>query len=187
MGVHGLTGFLKRLGIENTDSPTNISHNSSTLAIDGNGLTFHLFRLAYYKHRANILSSTTHDKALRALLLLPIFLPLKIAHEVTTSYLSRLTTSHGIHLKIYFDGPNQHMKRHVKRSRKEQRVDEWENVRQLCIHGILPDNNVSKFRSLAKKQAKDYEHQMNHNESNYDGREAGAEVFFCLAFQLVPW
>lgn len=189
MGVHGLTGFLKQLGTtHNNDRPISLSHNSSTLAIDGNGLVFHLYRLAYYQHRNNTLSSTSqrHDEALQSQLLLPTLLPLKLAHEVTTNYLSDLTTKHGVHLRIYFDGPNQNMKSQVRQSRREQRLDQWDNVRQLCTHGILPDGNgVSKFRSSAKKQAREYERQMNTSESAYDGGDVDAELYLA-SFPLSP-
>jgi len=189
MGVHGLTGFLKQLGTaHNNDPPISLSHNSSTLAIDGNGLVFHLYRLAYYQHRNNILSSTTqqHYEALQSQLLLPTLLPLKLAHEVTTNYLSHLITKHGLNLRIYFDGPNQYMKSQVRQSRKEQRLDQWDNVRELCTHGILPDgNNVSKFRSSAKKQARKYESQMNNSGSTYDGGDADAELYLA-SFPLSP-
>lgn len=182
MGVHGLTGFLKELGLDHTnDSSTILSHNSSTLAIDGNGLVFHLYRMSYYKHHKNVLSSTEKsDKALQAQLLLPTFLPLSVVHETTTNYLVGLTTKHGVHLRIYFDGPNQYMKRQVKDSRAEQRRDMWENVRQLCMHGILPCDGPSKYKSSARKQAKEYGEQMNGN-----GGNAEAEMYLSN-FPLSP-
>jgi hypothetical protein len=174
-GVQGLSGFLKRLGIDHNNGPTtHLSHNSSTLAIDGDGLIFHLFRLTYYRHRKNVLSSSSnqHDKLLQSQLLLPTLVPLSLAHDVTTSYLNDLTTKHGVHLKIFFDGPNQYMKRRVKQSRAEQRSDEWENVRLLCIHGALPESGVSKFRSSATRQRQEYEQQMNGK-----GDDAEAELY----------
>jgi hypothetical protein len=158
MGVHGLSGYLKRIGIDhsnNNNPTTSLLHNSS-LAIDGNGLLFHLFRLSYYRHYKNVTSSN-QNKSLQSQLLLPSFVPLTLAQEITTSYLSSLTIQHGIHLKIYFDGPNQYMKRLEKASRKERREDEWENVRQLCLNGVLPQTGASKFRSSARRQAREYE------------------------------
>ena len=135
---------------------TSLSYNSSTLAIDGNSLLFHLFRLSYYHHYKNVTSSNQSKsvQSLQSQLLLPSFVPLALAHEVTTHYLSSLTIQHGIHLKIYFDGSNQFMKRLEKASRKERREDEWENVQQFCLNGVLPQSGTNKFRSSARRQAK---------------------------------
>jgi hypothetical protein len=183
MGVHGLTGFLKQSGIGDISSgSTTLSHNSSTLAIDGNGLIFHLFRLAYYRHRNHVLSSPTNqqNKELQAQLLLRTLLPIRLAHEVTTNWLSDLTTKHGVHLKIFFDGPDQYMKRHVKQSRAEQRSDKWGNVQELCMHGTLPENAASKYRSSARKQVREYESQAKGN-----GSDAEAEMYLS-SFPMSP-
>lgn len=182
MGVHGLTGFLKQSGIDHrNDSTITLSHNSSTLAIDGNGLIFHLYRLSYYRHRKDVLSSTNqHNKELQAQLLLPTLLPLHIVHETATSYLSDLTTKHGVHLRIFFDGPDQYMKREVKRSRTEQRCEKWDNVHQLCMHGALPEDGPSRFKSSARKQAREYEQQLSGN-----GGDAEAEMYLS-SFPVSP-
>ena len=174
MGVHGLSGYIRRLGLlTNRDDgrPTTIIPRESTLAIDGNGLIFHLFRTSYQLHCQNVKSSSSsshhENKILASQLLLPSSTPLTLVHEVTTQYLSDLTIKHGLNLLLYFDGPNQYMKRHEKQLRKERRDVEWENLRQLCVHGVLPsssssDNNsnndeqTSKYRSSARRQSREY-------------------------------
>ncbi|KAL3795161.1 hypothetical protein HJC23_007389 [Cyclotella cryptica] len=179
MGVHGLTGFLQQTGFhqKSNDATTVLSHNSTTLAIDGNGLIFHLFRIAYYRHRKTVLSSSAGE-ALQSQLLLPTLVPLSLAHDVTTSYLSGLTIQHGIHLRIYFDGPDQCMKHLEKCLRDERRGESWENVRQLCIHGTLPDSGESKYRSSARKQkAKEHQRRMADEFGTGDGSDAEAELY----------
>mmetsp|Transcript_8856 Transcript_8856/g.19868 ORF Transcript_8856/g.19868 Transcript_8856/m.19868 type:complete len:2027 (-) Transcript_8856:217-6297(-) len=203
MGVHGLRGFLRRSGIDGRNdeaiaSNITLSPNSTTLAIDGSGLIFHLFRLAYRRHRQDVLASSSsfasssneHYKSLQTQLLLPSLTPLSLAHDVTTTYLSELTTKHGLHLQIYFDGPDQHMKRREKQRRGGRREDEWENTRQLCIHGILPGENVaSKFRSSARRQVREYDQSCSNNldgaEDNNDNGDDEAEVYLG-AFPMSP-
>ena len=183
MGVHGLSSYIKRLGLlnnnnNNQESTATIPHGS-TLAIDGNGLMFHLFRIAYHQHyqtvKSNFASTSSqlhHDDSnnnsttalLQSQLLLPQFIPLPLLHDVTTTYLSELTTKYQLHLQIYLDGPssNQYMKRHEKELRMERRNEEWENLRLLCVHGTVPDSSNhgssggSKYRSSARRQSRQY-------------------------------
>jgi hypothetical protein len=111
MGVHGLSGFLRRLGLDNNNAGV-VLPPGTCLAIDGNGLVFHLHRLIYSRHRRDLLlgasgsssSSSTSDDASRHQRLLPAFVSLDLTHDVTTTYLSDLTTRHGMHLHIFFDG-----------------------------------------------------------------------------------
>lgn len=209
MGVHGLTSFLKRLGIDRNDDSksTTLQPDTTTLAIDGNGLIFHLFRIAYHEHRQNVLASFAssndnvrqqHSKELQSQLLLPAFTPLSLAHDITTTYLSQLTAKHGLHLKIFFDGPNQHMKRHERKRRDERREEEWENVRQLCINNVLPNLGTSKFRSSARRQAREYERRFGQgldvdNSSSgggvtltLNGGELSEEEVYLASFPLSP-
>lgn len=164
MGVHGLTGLLGRSGVVRADDPSAAIALApgSTLAIDGNGLVFHIFRLAYHRHRKSVLS-TWQEKSLRAQSLLPTFTPLKLVDEVATSYLLELTATHGMHLRIFFDGPDQRMKWRARGLRKERREDDWENVRQLCVNGVMPEEGggTSKFRSSARRQAREHERRAN--------------------------
>ena len=87
------------------------------------------------------------------------------------------------------------MKRHEKQLRRERRADEWENVRQLCLHGILPESGVSKYRSSARQQAREYERQFRrssddefiHGSNNSGGSvvDNEAEVYLS-SFPLSP-
>lgn len=173
MGVHGLSGFLRRLGVDidgsNNDDDAALNGGNvvlppnTTLAIDGNGLLFHLYRLAYIGHRRNVLGSSSSSSSLVEVsqqMLLPSFVPLDLAHEVTTQYLSDLTMRHSMNLQIYFDGPNisQTAKGRELHSRQKRKEEEWENVRNFCMHGTVPsehkDDTPSAFRSSARKQAR---------------------------------
>lgn len=198
MGVHGLAGLIKRLGIEKDANNTVTLPPNSVFAIDGNGLIFHLFRLAYCQHRKNVLESFASSPSsgpLQSQLLLPAFTPLSLVHDVTTAYLSELTTVHGVHLRIYFDGPDQYMKRREKQRRRERRGEEWENVRQLCIHGILPEESESKHRSSARRQSREHDRRISSsllgNGPNGDSASSGdngtseAELYLS-SFPLSP-
>lgn len=173
MGVHGLTRHIKSLGNDANAAAVEIKEGSK-LCIDGDGLAFHLFRLSYFTHYKNIVANDTGEhgsKLLQSQLLLPLFTPLSLIHEITTSYLSDLTLKHGLHLKIFFDGPDQFMKLRQRCRRQERRNEEWENVRQLCIHGILPETGPAKSRSGARRQAR------TQHSSDVDGNDEDAEFF----------
>jgi len=191
MGVHGLSGLVKALCHDKDNATsTTLLPGSTTLAIDGNGLIFHLFRLAYRRHRQDVLSRNHHEhcKALQSQLLLPVFTPLSLVDDVTTTYLSQLTVQHGMHLQIYFDGPDQYMKSHEKQRRRESRDDEWENTRQLCLHGILPGKGPSKFRSSARRQAREHERQSLSGDNGEEvvDENASQEELYLNSFPLSP-
>jgi len=158
MGVHGLTRHIRSLGhLDATATIVDVVEGSK-LCVDGDGLIFHLFRLSYRAHYKNVVaadSSAGHhrSKLLKSQLLLPLFTPLSLIHHVTTTFLSDLL-SKGLYLEIFFDGPDQFMKRRQRRRRQDQRNEEWENTRQLCIHGILPETGPAQSRSAAHRQAR---------------------------------
>ncbi|KAL7553079.1 hypothetical protein ACHAWF_016337 [Thalassiosira exigua] len=182
MGVSGLLRLVRELGLDGAgegvrdDSAPPPPGPSSTLAVDGDGLAFHLFRTAYRRRRREVLALSAESAeaaganndaegrrrdALTSQLLLPNLVPLSVLHEVTTSYLADLTDKHGMKLRIFFDGPDQKMKAKTRSERRGRREDEWENVRQLIINGTLPDdgsggNKGSKFRSEARRQSREY-------------------------------
>ena len=153
MGVHGLTQHIKSLGLDANAAATVEIKEGSTLCVDGDGLLFHLFRLSYLSHYTNI-TSADQSNLLQFQLLLPLFTPLSLIHDITTSYLSDLTLKHGLNLQIFFDGPDQFMKSRQRCRRHQRRKEEWDNVRQLCIHGILPETGPAKSRSAARRQAR---------------------------------
>jgi superfamily II DNA/RNA helicase len=153
MGVFGLTRHIKSLGLDENASAAVEIKEGSTLCIDGDGLIFHLFKLGFRKHYANIVSAD-QSNLLQSQLLLPLFTPLSLIHDIATSYLSDLTLKHGLNLQIYFDGPDQFMKSRQRGRRQQRRNEEWENVRQLCIHGIMPETGPAKSRSAARRQAR---------------------------------
>ena len=172
MGVHGLTRHIKSLGLDVNAETVDLVEGSK-LCVDGDGLIFHLFRLSYRAHYNN--ASTEHQsKLLQSQLLLPLFTPLSLIHDITTSYLSDLTLKHGLHIQIFFDGPDQFMKRRQRIRRQERRNEEWENTRQLCIHGILPQTCLAaESRSAARLQAR-----ANHSlDVTDEGNDDDAEFF----------
>lgn len=174
MGVHGLTQHIKSLGLDANETTIDLVEGSK-LCVDGDGLIFHLFRLSYRAHYKNIVAAdpTGHrSKLLKSQLLLPLFTPLSLIHHVTTSYLSDLL-SHGLHLEIYFDGPDQFMKLRQRLRRQEKRNEEWENTRQLCIHGILPETGPAQSRSAARRQARTHHSSV----EAADGSDDDAEFF----------
>ena len=157
MGVHGLNGHLRRISARRPPDEPTILSPGSTLALDGLGLTFHLFRVAYGSYRSSLRDAgTTGDAALDRQLRLPANVPLTLLHDVTTDYLTSLTVRHGLKVRVYLDGPDQRMKSAERRRRSDQRRDEWENVRQLCVNGRLPEESrSSRYRSDARRQSRE--------------------------------
>ena len=147
MGVHGLTSLLVQHGLlpsapkrvrvggklpsSSDDVPTTLDvptrHDAhyqtiprgSTLAIDGDGLSFHLLRVAYRLHRRNVLdaadtpasasgtSAAASAAAVSVAGLIPTFLPPYVVHTTTISYLTELIVNRGMrHATIYWDAPS---------------------------------------------------------------------------------
>ena len=157
MGVHGLNGHLRRISARlPPDDPTPLPPGT-ILAVDGAGLSFHLFRAAYRTYRSSLRhAGTTGDAALDRQLRLPANVPLTLLHDVTTEFLTTLTVRHGLRVRVYLDGPAQRMKSAERRRRSDQRQDEWENVRQLCVNGRLPEESrASRYRSDARRQSRE--------------------------------
>ena len=77
------------------------------------------------------------------------------------------------------------MKRLEKASRKERREDEWENVQQFCLNGVLPQSGTNKFRSSARRQAKGCELNNGSDLRKEDGSNPLAEVYLS-SFPVSP-
>lgn len=181
MGVHGLNSILSNSGLADPSSRQNQEIPPlSILAIDGDGLIFHLIRLSYHQWLTS-LEETNQLPQSNLAAVLPTFLPLEKAHKVTMSYLSALCMGFTIRLDIYFDGPDQVMKGHERRRRRLQREREWEDVWTLCEKGVLPRNcdigtqshSTSKFRSSARKQ----QQQLSNNSNEKGNIEALTDAF----------
>lgn len=182
MGVHGLSGRIKSV-IATAKERQEQLVEGSTLCVDGDGLIFELFKLSYREHYKNIITNFAEhpSKQLQSQLLLPMFTPLSLIHKMTTSYLQNLTLKHGMHLQIYFDGTDQFMKHRQRLRRRDRRNDEWENTRQLCIHGILPEIEAGQSRSAARRQARA------HRNSSEDPTSDDDDVdFFLSSFPYSP-
>jgi len=71
------------------------------------------------------------------------------------------------------------MKRREKLLRKQRRNEEWENVRKLCVHGVLPNNSndskVSKHRSSARRQSREYNRKQR-DDANTNNRSDGVGI-----------
>ena len=223
MGVHGLTSLLRQRGLlpsaqhsasastENDDAPTTLDvptrHDAhyrtiprgSTLAVDGDGLAFHLLRRAYRRHRQTVLAaSATASASASVASLIPTFLPPHVVHTTTISYLTELIVDRGMrHATVYFDAKSrsnggnasigQRMKRRERRRRDERREEEWTHLREYCERGVLPrgcsvpsssssvsgKKKISKYRSSSRKS--NYSGQ---NQHTTDEEEADADAYW---------
>jgi len=119
----------------------------STLAVDGDGLAFHLIRLAYRVHLRRLSCNGTRPQSPE---FLPSFLPLRTIHAVTFAYINGLVRRK-MDIKIYFDGPHRPMKGAERKRRTKRRGQEWDNLRSYCKNGALPkgfgSSGASRFRS----------------------------------------
>ena len=180
MGVHGLSGRIKSV-IATAKEQQQQLNEGSTLCVDGDGLIFELFKLSYRQHYKNIITNFAEhpSKQLQSQLLLPMFTPLSLIDKTTTSYLQNLTLNHGMHLQIFFDGPDQFMKYRQRLRRRDRRNEEWEHTRQLCIHGILPEIKAGQSRSAARRQARAHR-------NNSDDQTSDDADFFLSSFPYSP-
>jgi hypothetical protein len=148
--MHNCPGFAERV---------EIVKKRSTFYVDGSGLAFYLYRVAYARHTAQVLnrksagsgggrrrsSSTscqcsakrlTPDQATK---LLPNLLPLSRLDEVTREFVTTLQKKHHIILKIYFDGEfRREAKAFTDEERRRRRPSEWSALQQYCCNGVVP-------------------------------------------------
>lgn len=150
MGVHGLTKHLKEHGLlpsftEETGEvfcslPETVVEPGSTLAIDGSGLAFRIYRLAYFEHYKFVMSQRKlyEDDFHLITHLLPIMLDLKKIKQVTDEMMRLLIYTHKVNVSIYLDGNKQPMKVKTKASRDERKMMEDNNLRRFFTKQILP-------------------------------------------------
>jgi 5'-3' exonuclease len=119
---------------------------NSTFLIDGNGLAFFFFKVAYARHLhstfrtdgqqscppVNAIETADISKAL------PCMLPLSLLEDITHEFVSHLRLC-DLRLQVFWDGPSRRFKTVTLKKRKEQREAEWSNLQQFCVHGSLPN------------------------------------------------
>ncbi|CAB9523236.1 Probable ATP-dependent RNA helicase spindle-E [Seminavis robusta] len=115
----------------------------STLLIDGAGLAFHLYRVAYARRMQQVCgcgcASVKHVQPHQVTPLLPNFLPLTLLDEVTREFVETLQKKHHMKLIVYFDGElRRDAKRHTDVQRHSRHSDEWLALEQYCNYGQMP-------------------------------------------------
>ena len=118
----------------------------STLAIDGNGLAYHLHSAAYSRYFSQVMATppsngictcpkhVTADQVVRCL---PQSMPLETLHEITKEFVTSLT-SKGLKLKIFWDGDGRRFKAETSKKRFNQQSSKWNTLHQYCLFGTLP-------------------------------------------------
>lgn len=178
MGVHGWTSFLQGEGwlprsIQSCGcitslwrDPRSLEGNEafasrivkipekSEIHIDGYGLAFYIWDIAFERHLRSLLrcspcSVSVHEAATGGVdlqRLLPITVPLSIVDQVTREYMGELVRRFRIH--VYFDGNGRriiHRESSSKVSKQETTekrlgaiFDAWDNLRLYCSQGSIP-------------------------------------------------
>lgn len=125
----------------------------SSVLIDGNGLAFFLFRVAYARHLRSLFPGRTSGtfpavKSLSSAELtqaLPCMMPLDLLDDITREFAYRLRLCN-LDVRIFWDGPNRRFKTVTTQRRMEQRRQELVNLQQYCVHGSVPnEKNVYGF------------------------------------------
>ena len=168
MGVHGLTTLLRSSGLlppatgrrrpgclwpdsvtgdsDVEPTATEIIPPGSTLAVDGNGLAFHLHRVAYERHfsrssgwgRDDCASATaTPSQNGTSPKLLPTMMSLRLLDDVAGEFLSALT-DRDVAVRVFFDGPGRRLKAAEDERRRRRREDQWSNLWAYCRRGEIP-------------------------------------------------
>lgn len=143
----------------------------STLAIDGNGLAYYLHRVAYSRYFATqtkttgtstISSKTTNKDSFcscpsltklseqQVTQLLPEFMPLSLLEQVTNEFVQSLLR-HRMTLQIYWDGDGRRFKAQTLHSRKAGRDDEWGQLQQYCLYGVVSSTHNAKKKTLCQR------------------------------------
>jgi HrpA-like RNA helicase len=128
----------------NSPSLQPISPESKFL-IDGNGLAFHLHRVAYARHIRDVAAKSSPQSCpLTSSLsteeitkVLPCMLPLGVLKQVTMEFVATLR-KHGIRLQVFWDGPKRRCKARTNEKRRRTRQQEWGTLQQYCLHGSMP-------------------------------------------------
>ena len=176
MGVHGITSLLHKEGWIPSDQDNESSPNlwkewnpsmaflnqgmslepikaGSTFLIDGNGLAFHLFKVAYIRHLRSIFITQKNQSCPTVNTLsegeitkaLPCMFPLRLLDDITKEFVSKLRL-YNIRCQIFWDGPNRRFKTVTDEKRRRQREEKFSNLKQFCINGFLPkETNVCQF------------------------------------------
>jgi hypothetical protein len=164
MGIHGLTAHLREHGLlpnfsEETGEvfcslPQQTIQPGSTLAIDGPGLAFHIYRLAYFEHYKSVMSQRDSDKYKDDFHLithlLPTMLDMKKVQQVTDEVMRQFVHVHKVNVSVYLDGNKQPRKALTRASRGERRMVEESNLRKFFTKQILPPS----FRSRNNRSGK---------------------------------
>ena len=120
----------------------------STLAIDGNGLAYYLFDVAYSRHWENLglmaerpkggIDCSCPQELTQEMIVqcLPQSVPLQIVDQVTREFVNALNSS--MTLVFYWDGKIRRFKAATAKERRASRAEKWSNLRQYCEFGSLP-------------------------------------------------
>ena len=121
----------------------------STLAIDGNGLAYYLFDVAYSRHWENLglvrelrkdgtECSCPEDLTQEMIVqCLPQSVPLQILDQVTREFVHALSSS-AMTLVFYWDGKGRRFKAATAKERRASRAEKWSHLRHYCEFGSLP-------------------------------------------------
>ena len=123
----------------------------SELLIDGNGLAFHWYRIAYARHVATVTKRNRRKESCCVTLrknnltptqvrrLLPNFMPLNQLSAVVHEFITTLRDKHHMKISVYWDGDKRRVyKRETDNRRQERMPEEWNNLRDYCETGTLP-------------------------------------------------
>ncbi len=169
MGVHGITQFLEDKGIlpsRSTDCccpklwqewqssmafrevniipSLHIIPPKSKLLIDGNGLVFHLYQIAYSRHMKSTFPSCTSGSCPKIKSLnstdiakaIPCMMPLTLVRQVTDEFVATLCQQ-DLKLQCFWDGPARAFKSKTLQKRDIQREQEWAALQTFCTDGTL--------------------------------------------------
>jgi hypothetical protein len=180
MGVRGVTSLIKKEGWIPSEKKENDSTCSTCLfkdwnpslaflnqglplqqirpqsvfLIDGNGLAFHLFKIAYTRNLCSIFKIRGQNDSLPAVSdlsqeeiskALPTMVPLSLVEEVAYEFVGHLRL-YDIILRVFWDGPFRRFKTVTDKRRRQQRQEQWSALQQYCVHGVLPnEKNIARF------------------------------------------
>jgi len=122
----------------------------SSILIDGNGLAFYLFKVAYARYLKSLFPAAGQSKdsfppvkSLKPTDLtkaLPCMMPLNRLEDVTREFTSHLRLCN-LQVQVFWDGPKRRFKTVTTQKRMKQRQEEWSNLQQYSEHGSLPNEN----------------------------------------------
>eukprot|EP00934_Nitzschia_sp_Nitz4_P004171 Nitzschia sp. Nitz4//scaffold20_size174350//160042//170970//NITZ4_002134-RA/size174350-augustus-gene-0.39-mRNA-1//1//CDS//3329541905//4161//frame0 len=114
----------------------------STVLVDGNGLAFHLMKVAYAKHTRSV-AKTGYCPEVGSFMeadickIIPIMLPMSVMRAVAKEFVASIE-GRGLLFRFCWGNPSQRIPYVEEKARRQGRLETWDAMRRFCNNGVFP-------------------------------------------------